>query len=128
MDDAKFELLWQLNPNGSREKIYSDLKIFLSKDIILPSGEKLTFDTFYLLYKNYIEFMEDKQAGKYTKSQYEIKTIDKFIEEGIYRQSFKPPRRMRDVYLFGDFTDKDLKMKLRTFIVKHERPKPKSES
>lgn len=126
MSNEEFEMLWELNANGNKEAIFYTVKDLLSRKAILPSGKEINFQVLYSLYKNYIEFLEDKQNGKFTKADYNILPIDQYIQQGKYRISYQGPKRTRDLYLFGETKDIELGRKLTQFIAQYERPENKT--
>jgi hypothetical protein len=118
MTNEEFEVLWELNPMGIKENTYWVVKQFLQGEPTDSEGKVINFDRFCELYKNYVEFLEPYQNEKYTKTGYDIKNLQEFINGFLYLKSFKKPKKLRDQYLFGDFHEDYLKSRLEKFKAK----------
>jgi hypothetical protein len=111
----EFEQLWDLNPSGTKENVFLIVKQFLSGSPRGKDGIVLTFDLFYKEYKNYVEFLEPYQKGGFTKSGFEIQGLQAYIDKAIYMKTFQKPKKLRDFYLFGEFKEDFLRMRLKEF-------------
>jgi len=111
-----FESLWLLNPVGDKSQTYFVVKAFLSQQNKTQDGQLINFDKLRELYESYVEYLEPLQSKQYTKNKNEISDIIDFIQQNIWRKSFKSPRRLRDDYLFGRLDEVYLKKKLKEFL------------
>lgn len=101
-EDMFFTDLFSINPDGDKIQAYKKMmKVLGTKD---SAGKIITFDFLASRYSEYYKAKVPFQNAKFTNREDRIKSIQKWLEEGMYNKqhSFhKPINSARESYLYG---------------------------
>lgn len=114
---------FSLNPVGMPEITVSKVKEKLnSPNEYLIDGFPFTLDLLIQKYRRYIDWHRKKFGidEKFVKADDKMKTPDEFVALNKFYSSYGTPKGKREYYLFGNFSEDELKAKLNTFLSKYE--------
>jgi len=103
--DHTFDEIWELNPNGDKERTRSTFNASCMFD------HTLTSDLLYASYRSYLNYWQTKFGDrelKYVAAKDQLRPLIDFIDERLYHNVYRIPRNNRDTYLYGNEKSEDL--------------------
>ena len=114
---------FNLNPVGMPELTISAVRKKLKNpNEFLIDGLPFNLPGLVIKYKKYIDWHRKKFGldEKFVKTADKLCSPDEFVEMNRFYNSFGMAKGKREYYLFGEFTENELREKLRSFLSKYD--------
>lgn len=96
----QFDKFWALNPIGNKEAAYSYMATTVQHKK-KSDGSPITAEWLYKQYEEYLDYLQQFQAGKYTKKEYKIQPPLEWLHMELFYQVTPTTRNPLDFYLYG---------------------------
>lgn len=95
-----FDKLWALNPTGNKEAAYSYF-ITTVQHKKKADGTPITGEWLFDRYEEYLDNLQQFQAGKYTKKEYKIQPPLEWLHMELFFLITPVAKNPLDFYLYG---------------------------
>lgn len=99
------EKLWVIYPFGDLDLAENYFCWIFHRKETNNKGVLLTPDGIIEHYKDYVQSLEQFQSGKYTKPEYKILILDKWLQTKEYTRPVLVKKDPLDRYLYGDMIE-----------------------
>jgi hypothetical protein len=115
INDAEMKLIWALNPAGDYRDTMTVISIEIGSQgngLGLVNGQPISANLIRKSYENYLNYWKQlygRKDPRYISKDNQLKSIKDFVIAKDYTREYNTFRTPRDMYLFRDMSDDEIK-------------------